>query len=137
VLRAIKGGRISATRDDAGRWHVEPVELFKIFPPLPPPQPATHQHGAPDRVTQLLEDQLAELRSMLADMRRREDDLQRDRDHWRTAFENAQRLLPSPPLQDDAPAQPTQPDQNPVESPPLQPSASRLRRTWRWLRSTG
>jgi hypothetical protein len=35
VLRAIKAGRISATRDDNGRWHVEPVELFKIFPPLP------------------------------------------------------------------------------------------------------
>ena len=151
VLRAIKGGRISATRDDAGRWHVEPVELFKIFPPLPPTQPPTHQHGAPDRVTQLLEDQVAELRTMLADMRRREDDLQRDRDHWRTAFENTQRLLTAPTHQDEAPAQPPQPAAgNPAagENPSKDSSApvadagnpaatSRLRRTWRWLRSTG
>jgi hypothetical protein len=77
------------------------------------------------------------MRSMLADMRRREDDLQRDRDHWRTAFENTQRLLPAPPPQDAPPTQPTQPDQNPGAPPPLQPSASRLRRSWRWLRSTG
>lgn len=140
VLRAIKAGRISATRDDAGRWSVEPAELFKIFPPLPSAQPATLQNGAPERVTQLLEDQVAELRSMLADMRRREDDLQRDRDHWRTAFENTQRLLPAPPLQDAAPAQPTQPtqpDQNPPETDGFQQPASRLRCTWRWLRSTG
>lgn len=137
VLRAIKGGRISALRDDNGRWSVEPAELFKIFPPLPPTQPATLQNGAPERVTQLLEEQVAELRSMLADMRRREDDLQRDRDHWRTAFENTQRLLPAQPPQDAPPTQPTQPDQNPGETPPLQPSTSRLRRTWRWLRTTG
>jgi hypothetical protein len=80
VLRAIKAGRISAHRDDNGRWNVEPTELFKIFPPLPPAQPATLQNAAPERVTQLLEEQLAELRSMLANMRRREDDLQRDRE---------------------------------------------------------
>lgn len=151
VLRAIKAGRISATRNDAGRWHVEPVELFKIFPPLPPTQPPTHPHGAPDRVTQLLEDQLAELRSMLADMRRREDDLQRDRDHWRTAFENTQRLLPAPPHQDAPPAQPTQPGAGAaassenlskdssaaVASAGNPATSSRLLRTWRWLRSTG
>ena len=137
VLRAIKAGRISATRDDAQRWHVEPAELFKIFPPLPPTQPPTHQYGAPDRVTQPLENQVTELRSMLADMRRREDDLQRDRDHWRTAFENTQRLLAPPTHQDDAPAQPTQPPlMPPQEAPPLQPS-SRLRRAWQWMRATG
>jgi hypothetical protein len=137
VLRAIKAGRISATRDDAQRWHVEPAELFKIFPPLPPTQPPTHQYGAPDRVTQLLENQVTELRSMLADMRRREDDLQRDRDHWRTAFENTQRLLAPPTHQDDAPAQPTQPPLLPPgETPPIQPS-SRLVRAWRWMRATG
>jgi hypothetical protein len=146
VLRAIKAGRISATRDDNGRWHVEPVELFKIFPPLPPTQPTTHQHGAPDRVTQLLEDQVAELRIMLANMRQREADLQRDRDHWRTAFENTQRLLPAPAHQDAAGAQPTQPTQpggsndppvaeNPSKDDP--PAPSRLRRAWRWMRATG
>ena len=33
ILRAIKSGRISGTRDDMGAWTVEPVELHRIFPP--------------------------------------------------------------------------------------------------------
>ena len=109
VLRAIKAGRISAQRDDNGRWHVEPVELFKIFPPLPPTQHATHQHGALDRVTQLLEAQLAELKTALADMRQ-------DRDRWIAEAADwkrqAQNLLPPPP-RDALPTQPAQPDENP------------------------
>ena len=109
VLRAIKAGRISATRDDNGRWHVEPVELFKIFPPLPPTQPATHQHGVPEPVTQLLEAQLAELKTALADMRQ-------DRDRWIAEAADwkrqAQNLLPPPP-RDALPTQPAQPDENP------------------------
>src|SRR5262249_33287658 len=131
VLRAIKAGRISATRDDNGRWHVEPVELFKIFPPLPPTQPATHQHGVPERVTQLLEAQLAELKSALADMRQ-------DRDRWIAEAADwkrqAQNLL-SPPHQSAPLAQPTHPVENPAAA--LSPPISRLRRAWRWMRSTG
>jgi hypothetical protein len=134
VLRAIKAGRITAQRDDNGRWHVEPAELFKIFPPLPPAQPATLQHGVPDRVTQLLEAQLAELRSALADMRQ-------DRDRWIAEAADwkrqAQNLLAPPSVRDAPPTQPAQPDQAPDETaPPLQP-ASRLRRAWRWMRATG
>ena len=137
VLRAIKAGRISATRDDNGRWHVEPVELFKIFPPLPSTQPATHQYGVPERVTQLLE-ALAELKSALADMRQ-------DRDRWIAEAADwkrqAQNLLPSP-HQYGAPEQPaqlTQPDEKQAENLPLEPvpQPSRLRRAWRWMRTTG
>jgi hypothetical protein len=113
---------------------IEPAELFKIFPPLPPAQPATLQHGAPDRVTQLLEAQLVELRSALADMRQ-------DRDRWIAEAagwkRQAQNLLAPPPVRDAPPTQPAQPDQVPDEAaPPLQP-ASRLRRAWRWMRATG
>src|SRR5262245_32749348 len=137
VFRAIKAGRISAQRDDNGRWSVEPAELFKIFPPLPPAQPATLQNAAPDRIVQLLEDQVAELRAMLANMRQREEDLQRDRDHWRTAFENTQRLLPPSPHQEAVPAQPTQPDQKPPKTVSGPQSVGRLRRAWRWMQATG
>ena len=31
ILRAIKCGRISAVRDDLGRWLIEPVELHRVF----------------------------------------------------------------------------------------------------------
>src|SRR5262249_56286038 len=98
-------------------------------PPLPPTQPATHQHGAPDRVTQLLEAQLAELKTALADMRQ-------DRDRWIAEAADwkrqAQNLLPPPP-RDALPMQLAQPDEYAFEN--AQPS--RLRRAWRWMRATG
>jgi hypothetical protein len=31
--RAVRSGRISGTRDKSGVWHVEPVELHRVFPP--------------------------------------------------------------------------------------------------------
>jgi len=34
VRRAVRSGRISGTRDDLGVWHVEPVELHRVFPPM-------------------------------------------------------------------------------------------------------
>src|SRR5262245_64628604 len=131
--RATKPGRIRAQRDNNGRWNVEPVELFKIFPPLPPTQPATHQHGVPERVTQLLEAQLAELKNALADMRQ-------DRDRWIAEAADwkrqAQNLLPAP-HQSAAPAQPTQPDETSAVSAALSPPVNRVRRAWRWMQARG
>jgi hypothetical protein len=119
VLRAIKAGRLSATRSEAGEWCIEVAELHRVFAPLPSPataeQPAP-QHGATtDDLVQLLRDQLADMRSQLSDVRQ-------DRDHWREAFQAAQRQLPSPEHQ-HATAAPA--------------PATAWRRTWRWLRSTG
>jgi hypothetical protein len=34
VLRAIKGGKISGTKDEHGEWHVEPAELHRVYPPV-------------------------------------------------------------------------------------------------------
>ena len=34
VLRAVKAGRISGTKDERGEWHVEPSEL-RVYPPRP------------------------------------------------------------------------------------------------------
>jgi len=35
VLRAIKAGKISGTKDEQGEWHVEPAELHRVYPPRP------------------------------------------------------------------------------------------------------
>ena len=35
VLRAIKAGRISGTKDEQGEWHVEPAELHRVYPSRP------------------------------------------------------------------------------------------------------
>ena len=49
VLRAIAAGRISALRDDAGAFQIEPAELHRHFGPPPPAAEQALQHGAPHR----------------------------------------------------------------------------------------
>jgi hypothetical protein len=114
VFRAIKGGRISAQRDETGQWQIDPAEFHRVFPPLPAPATATQQAAQHDAITNML---ISELQSVISDLRR-------DRDHWRTAFEGAQRLLSSPTQQDAA-----------AEQPPRNRRSWWLRRAWglHWL----
>lgn len=125
VRRAVRAGRISGTKDDLGVWHVEPAELHRVFPPASRTDDdttATPLHAPSDAATDILVD---ELRAIIRAGERREEDLRQERDRWRIAFENTQRLL-SPPVHHGAPA----------------PAAPRWRQMswperWRWLRSTG
>ena len=119
ILRAIKAGRISAQRDETNGWQIDPAELHRVFPPLPSGATTATQLGA---TTDAL---VAELRAVIADLRR-------DRDAWREAFENAQRLLPRP-TQPDAIAMPGLSNTPPATTEQL----SRFRRAWRWMRATG
>jgi hypothetical protein len=87
VLRAIKAGKLSAERDAQGAWTIQPAELHRIFPPLPQ-LPVTAEPGQThtvDAEVALLRTMLDEMRATVADLRRREDDLKADRDHWREA----------------------------------------------------
>ena len=34
VLRHIKAGKVSATRDENGGWQIDPAEFHRTFPPL-------------------------------------------------------------------------------------------------------
>jgi hypothetical protein len=108
ILRSIKAGKIAALRDEQGQWQIEPAELHRVYPAVATQQ-APQPSPPPDATTDAL---VAELRAVIADLRQ-------DRDHWREAFEQAQRLLPTP-------SHPTQP-------PPQPPRPW----SWRWLRSTG
>lgn len=35
ITRAIKSGKISASKDDSGAWRIDPAELHRVFPPTP------------------------------------------------------------------------------------------------------
>ena len=125
VRRAVRAGKISGTKDEAGTWHVEPVELHRVFPPASRTEDDTTAvplHAPSDAATDILVD---ELRAIIRASERREEDLRQERDRWRTAFENTQRLL-SPPVHEGAPGA----------------AAAHWRdmswpQRWRWLRSTG
>ena len=124
VRRAVRAGQISGTKDEAGTWHVEPVELHRVFPPASRTEDDTTAvplHAPSDAATDILVD---ELRAIIRASERREEDLRQERDRWRIAFEQAQRLLPAP--HQGAPGA----------------AAARWRHMswperWRWLRSTG
>ena len=34
ILRAIKAGKISVSKDENGEWQIDPAELHRIYPPL-------------------------------------------------------------------------------------------------------
>jgi hypothetical protein len=126
ILRAVKSGRISATKDELGAWVLEPVEVHRIYPlvavdgakavALPDPAPS---NSAADVLVD-------ELREVIACMRREHEralgDLRQDRDEWR---DQAKRLALGAPVQAPSPA--------PAAATP----AGSLYRAWKWMRSAG
>jgi hypothetical protein len=117
ILRAIKAGKISATRDANDQWQIQPVELHRVYP-------------APASATTHTDELIAELRARLEDMRAALAKSELNAETWRAAFEReqAQRALPTPSA--NAQQGPQQPDQ-PAEQP------SRFRRAWRWMQARG
>ena len=81
LMKAIKTGRVSAEKADNGEWRIEPVELFRVWPPVnevqQPLQDVLTSSDTPglQAENRLLREQVAELRE--------------ERNAWR---EQAQRL---------------------------------------------
>jgi uncharacterized NAD(P)/FAD-binding protein YdhS len=123
ILRAIKRGTVSGTRDDSGQWVVEPAELFRVFPPAVrtgEPADATRQLAQADtaalahaheRAAQA-EQGLSELKAMLADMKADRDRWRDQADAWRDQAQASQKQL--------------------TDQREREPQS-----WWRWLRSTG
>ncbi len=88
ILRAIKSGKISGTRDSQRAWSVEPVELHRVFPLAEAKPKALPQHAQADSHADAL---VAELRTQLAELRTDRDrqlaELRTDRDRWRDMAE--------------------------------------------------
>lgn len=107
ILRSIKAGRISATKDElTGAWVIEPVEVHRLYPPVAV-RDANEDAAPKDATTDVL---VAELRAQLAEMRGQ-------RDAWQGV---AERLALGTP-----------------KAEPATPMPGSWRATWRWLRATG
>ena len=110
LLRAIKAGRVSGSRDDGGNWRVDESELVRVYGDL---RSATLQPAQPDASAAL---RLEHAEQRIAALTQRAERAERIADDL---MEQVKRLaLPAP----SAPRQPAQP-------PPMS--------WWRWLRSTG
>ncbi len=117
-------GKISATRDENNGGQIEPAELRRVYPV---------QAAETSRTDELI----AELRARLEDMRHALATATANAETWRAAFEReqTQRALPAPSTNAQRLALPAP---KPAETPAADaPPPSRLRHTWRWLRSTG
>jgi len=94
IWRAVKAGRISATRTVTGTYQVDPAELFRVFPAMPKniemKQPAL---AVEPGVIPALEAQISALKEVSGLLKEQLEDTRKDRDAWRIQAESSQRLL--------------------------------------------
>lgn len=79
ISKAIQKGRMSAAKDDFGRYQIDPAELFRVYPASGNKGGNTEQ---PD--TTGLQGKIEVLRELIRQLESERDDLRNDRDHWRT-----------------------------------------------------
>ena len=95
ILRAIKAGKVSASRDAHGAWVVEPAELHRVYPPVdertPGDRTATPYRAQIAEAAQAA--QIAALRETADLMRAQLEDVRKDRDHWRDQAQAVTRQL--------------------------------------------
>jgi excisionase family DNA binding protein len=112
ITRAIKSGRLSASRKEDGSYEIDAAELARVYPFPAPGEtvavPVVHHATADVTADVDLRHRLATAEERLTELKALVDDLRRDRDAWRDQAQG--RLLPSP--------------------------ASKIT-LWRWLRTTG
>jgi excisionase family DNA binding protein len=102
ITRAIKSGRLSATRLDGGSYQIDPAELSRVYP-FPAPAEATGATvaatgpavGDATPATPPPDAEIAGLREVAALLREQLVDVKQDRDAWRSQAEANQRLLAS------------------------------------------
>ena len=107
LTRAIKAGRLSATRRDDGSYAIDPAELARVYS-VTAETPATvtatgdvvHQATPAETPRDPFEVRLASVegeltgaRQLIRFLEEQAEDLRRDRDGWRQQAETAQRLL--------------------------------------------
>jgi hypothetical protein len=95
IFKAIKSGKISASKDERGQWMIDPAELFRVYDPISKKETVEPQTANLSLLLKLqeLESKLEVTDKRLLDKDREIDDLRTQRDHWRTQAEQITRLL--------------------------------------------
>jgi excisionase family DNA binding protein len=105
VYRAIKAGRISASRTDSGDYAIDPAELHRVFPPVEGDAARSGSVAMKRNATPAEQGEIALENARLGAevaasslvttlLRQQLDETRQDRDHWRG---QAQRLVMLPP----------------------------------------
>ena len=91
LLEAIRGGRLSAPKDELGRYQIDPAELFRVYPPTgrrPDTETATDPMQ-PTTETALLRQKVELLERIIRGIENERNDLRRRLDAESEARENA------------------------------------------------
>lgn len=106
LSRAIKQGKISASRNDDGSFSIEPAELFRVYKRAYDATAETAKNtkndaprnpiATPEKDIEIatLRAELHAARDKIDDLKRQADEIREDRDQWR---QQANRLLAAPP----------------------------------------
>jgi len=106
ILRAVKTGRLSATRNQEGEFKVDPAEVARVYDkghashrgrrvPMDRGEAGEHSDDA-NRIGALAAENAA-LKDLIRRLDQDKEDLKRDRDIWRTQFERLALAPPTPP----------------------------------------
>jgi hypothetical protein len=129
ILRAIKHGALTGTKDHNDVWHVDGAELARVFPVNTQLAPQdTHPDALAAHKLALAEERITELKERLEEMRQERDRARASEDAWKTQCEAITRQLALPAPNNAQSAQ---------QPAPPAPEPSRFRRAWRWMRATG
>ena len=91
VLRSIKSGRLTATKDALGQWRIEAAELHRVYPPVQSDDAdgngtrhdATAEMATARAALIVAQDRAGLAEQRLADFKVMFEDMRQDRDHWR------------------------------------------------------
>lgn len=106
ITRAIKHGKVSASKDDNGSWRIDPAELHRVFPPVAPQDPSkdlVQGNAIPSKDSDLrlevarLEERLKAAEALMAMADELREAAEQDRDAWRMQAERLTKALPPPP----------------------------------------
>ena len=89
ISKAIKSGKISATKKEDGSYSIEPVELHRVYPPTSQETVTSERSDTPKEIGGNPHDYDV-LKVRLEAALQRIEDLEEDREHWR---QQANRLL--------------------------------------------
>jgi len=98
IANAIKKGRLSAQKDEAGQYAIDPAELHRVYPPVAENRAAKVDNARPETITKIayLEGKLHALEQALIDLKAERSDWKEQAEAWREEAAHLRKLLPAP-----------------------------------------
>jgi hypothetical protein len=155
LLRAVKAGRLSGTRDETGAWLVDEAELGRVYPEVRSASHQSAQSAAADALLKLqlehAQERIADLTRQLEKVERRIEAAEHDVLDWKEQAKRAALPAPVQPAErhvdltrstekaesrfEEALRDLRDRKRQPPEPPPKPPPGRLASRVWRWLKN--